>query len=300
VISFAPFRLDPTNEQLWRGQQLVALKPKTFAVLRYLLERPHRLVTKDDLLDALWAGVHVGEAVLKTHLREIRQALGDNAKAPRFIETVHWRRYRFIAVVHHAPGPAQSAPPRLLPPLTSRFVGRQAELARLHESLERARGGERQVVLVTGEPGIGKTTLVKAFLDQLRDRDDLWLTWGQCIEPYGAGEAYLPVLEALGRLGRGPGGERIVEILTRQAPSWLAQMPGLLTAPERATLQRQAAGATPERMLREMAEALESLSKERLLVLWFEDLHWAGLNPEQSLSSATVGASQVALLGNVA
>ena len=97
MISFPPFRLDPVNEQLWRGRQLVALKPKTFAVLRYLLERPQRLVTKDDLLDALWAGVHVGEAVLKTHLREIRQALGDKAKAPRFIETVHRRGYRFIA-----------------------------------------------------------------------------------------------------------------------------------------------------------------------------------------------------------
>jgi DNA-binding winged helix-turn-helix (wHTH) protein/tetratricopeptide (TPR) repeat protein len=296
VISFPPFRLDPANEQLWRGRHLVALKPKTFAVLRYLLERPQRLVTKDDLLDALWAGVHVGEAVLKTHLREIRQALGDNVKAPRFIETVHRRGYRFIAAVHHAP--AKSSP-RLLTSLTSSFVGRQVELARLHESLERALGGQRQVVLVTGEPGIGKTTLVKAFLDQLQDQGDLWLTWGQCIEPYGAGEAYLPVLEALGRLGRGLGGERIVEVLIRQAPSWLAQMPGLLTAAEWATLRRQAAGAMPERMLREMAEALEALSRERLLVLWFEDLHWADYSTLDLISylARRSGPARLLLLG---
>ena len=243
----------------------------------------------------------MGEAVVKTHLREIRQALGDNAKAPRFIETVHRRGYRFIAAVHHAPAPAQSSPPRLLPSLTSRVVGRQVELARLHESLERALGGQRQVVLVTGEPGIGKTTLVKAFLDQLQDRGDLWLTWGQCIEPYGAGEAYLPVLEALGRLGRGPDGERIVEVLTRQAPSWLAQMPGLLTAPEWATLRRQAAGATPERMLREMAEALEALSDERLLAALVRGpalgrLFDAGFD---LLSGATVRPGQVAPAGHV-
>jgi tetratricopeptide (TPR) repeat protein len=148
------------------------------------------------------------------------------------------------------------------------------ELANLHELLERARGGQRQIAFVTGEPGIGKTTLVKAFLEPLHDRADLWLTWGQCVEPYGAGEAYLPVLEALGRLGRGPDGERVVEVLTRQAPSWLAQMSGLEAA-EFETLRRRAVRATPERMLREMAEALEELSEERLLVLWFEDLHWA-------------------------
>jgi len=275
VILFPPFRLDPVNEQLWRGKRLVALQPKTFAVLRYLLERPQRLVTKDDLLDALWAEVHVGEAVLKTHLREIRQALGDKVKAPRFIETVHRRGYRFIAPVQHSPAPAHSPPPRPRSSPTSSFVGRQAELAHLNAALERARGGQRQVAFVTGEPGIGKTTLVKGFLEQLHGRDDLLVTWGQCIDQYGAGEAYLPFLEALGRLCRGPGGERTVDVLTRQAPTWLAQMPGLLSAAELEVLRRQAAGATPERMLREMAEALEALSEERLLVLWFEDLHWA-------------------------
>lgn len=275
MISFPPFRLDPVNEQLWRGKQLVALKPKTFAVLRYLLERPQRLVTKDDLLDALWADVHVGEAVLKTHLREIRRALGDNVKAPRFIETVHRRGYRVIAVVHQVPAPAQNRPLRPASSLTSGVVGRDMELARLHESVERAGQGQRQIVFVTGEPGIGKTSLVKAFLEPLHGRGDLWLTWGQCVEPYGAGEPYLPVLEAMGRLCRAPGGARVVEVLTRRAPSWLAQMPGLLEATEGDALRSRAAGATPQRMLREMAEALEALSTENLLVLWFEDLHWA-------------------------
>jgi hypothetical protein len=146
----------------------------------------------------------VGEAVLKTHLLEIRQALGDKVKAPRFIETVHRRGYRFIAPVQHSPVPAPSSPPRPLASRTSSFVGRQAELARLNASLERARGGQRQVAFVTGEPGIGKTTLMKGFLEPLHGRDDLLVTWGQCIDQYGAGEAYLPFLEALGRLCRGP------------------------------------------------------------------------------------------------
>src|SRR5688572_13625594 len=175
------------------------MKPKTFAVLRYLLERSQRLVTKEDLLDALWADVHVGEAVLKTHLREIRQALGDKVKSPRFIETVHRRGYRFIAAVHQGPEPAPDGAPRPASALTPGVVGRHLELARLHESVARAAQGQRQIVFVVGEPGIGKTSLVRAFLDELQGRGDLRLTWGQCIEPYGAGEPYLPLLEAMGR-----------------------------------------------------------------------------------------------------
>jgi DNA-binding winged helix-turn-helix (wHTH) protein/tetratricopeptide (TPR) repeat protein len=289
VISFPPFRLDPANEQLWRGRQLVPLKPRTFAVLRYLLERPHRLVTKDDLLDALWAGVHVGDAVLKTHLGEIRRALGDSARTPRFIETVHRRGYRFIAAIQDVPVPAPS----------SRCLGRTIELSRLHESLELARAGQRQVVFVSGEPGIGKTTLVRAFLDQIQDAGDIWVASGQCIEPYGAGEAYLPFLEALRRIARGPGGGRIVEVLAGHAPSWLIQMPGLLTAAEWATLRGQAAGATPARMLREMAEVLEALSEERPLVLWFEDLHWADHSTLDLISylARRSGPSRLLMLG---
>ncbi len=99
-ILFPPFRLDLARECVWHEQEAIALKPKTFAVLRYLAEHPEQLVTKDQLLDALWSEVYVGDAVLKAHMREIRRALGDNAKAPRFIETVHRRGYRFIAEIN--------------------------------------------------------------------------------------------------------------------------------------------------------------------------------------------------------
>jgi DNA-binding winged helix-turn-helix (wHTH) protein/tetratricopeptide (TPR) repeat protein len=269
VIYFPPFRLDPANERLWRGSRPVALKPKTFAVLRYLLERPRRLVTKDDLLDALWSDAHVGEAVLKTHLREIRRALGDRVKAPRFIETVHRRGYRFVGPVRRSAAPARK------PQSGHGFVGRQADLERLQGALQRAREGQRQVVFVTGEPGIGKTALLKEFLEQLHGRDDLWLAWGQCIEHYGVGEGYLPVLEALGRLCRAPGAQRIVEIVRRRAPTWLVEIPDVLDPAAQAALRGETSGATPQRMLREIAEALEALSERRPLVLWFEDLHWA-------------------------
>src|SRR5262249_2206015 len=85
----------------------------------------------------------------------------------------------------------------------------------------------------------------------------------------------MPVLEALGRLCGAPGGEAIVALLAQRAPTWLVQMPWLVTAAAFDTLQQRALGATRERMLREMAEALEVLTAERPLLLVLEDLHWA-------------------------
>src|SRR5215510_1265167 len=95
-ISFPPFHLDMANERLWRGSSLVPLRPKTFAVLRYLVEHPHRLVTKEELLGAVWRGTYVSEAVPRVYVQELREVLEDSAALPRFIETVRGRGYRFI------------------------------------------------------------------------------------------------------------------------------------------------------------------------------------------------------------
>lgn len=96
---FGPFLLDPMNEQVRRGGQPVALTPRAFSVLSYLAAHANRLVTKNELLDHVWAGVFVGDAALKVCVREIRKALGDDPDAPQYIETAHRRGYRFIAPV---------------------------------------------------------------------------------------------------------------------------------------------------------------------------------------------------------
>ena len=98
-IVFAPFRLDPANEQLWIGLEPVSLAPKAYAVLLFLVTHPGRLVTKDELLDAVWPETHVTEGVLKVAVAEIRKALNDVSRSPRFIETAHRRGYRFIAEI---------------------------------------------------------------------------------------------------------------------------------------------------------------------------------------------------------
>jgi predicted ATPase len=154
-------------------------------------------------------------------------------------------------------------------------VGRDAEILELNRYLDSALDGERQVVFVTGETGIGKTTLLEAFLEQVAADRSVWIGLGQCIEQYGAGEGYWPLLDALGRLCREPCGSLLVQFLDKHAPVWLAQMPGLLPATDWKELQRRVAGATRERMLRELADAIEAITAERPLVLRLEDLHWS-------------------------
>ena len=97
--SFADFRLDPANACLWRGAQAVALTPKVFDVLHYLVTHADRLVTKDALLDAIWPETAVSDGVVRMAIGALRQALGDTARAPRYIATVQGRGYRFIAPV---------------------------------------------------------------------------------------------------------------------------------------------------------------------------------------------------------
>ena len=167
--------------------------------------------------------------------------------------------------------------PRPQPPAPL-LVGRDAELTHLYRLLDNALNGERQVVFVTGEAGIGKTTLVDTFLAQLADRADMRMTSGQCVEHYGPGEAYMPLLEATTRLCRGPGREYRIEGLKRYAPSWLVQLPGLLEPEDRALLQQRVQGTSRERMLREMAEAAELFAHTRALVLVLEDVHWSDLS----------------------
>jgi DNA-binding winged helix-turn-helix (wHTH) protein len=108
-ITFDPFHLDLGNECLWRGERALALTPKAFAVLRSLVERAGYLVSKEELLSTVWSETVVSDAVLKVCVGEIRKILGDDSKAPRFIETAHRRGYRFIAPITTAAQPVSSS-----------------------------------------------------------------------------------------------------------------------------------------------------------------------------------------------
>ncbi len=104
MTEFPPFRLDSENQCLWRDAERIALTPKAFTMLEYLVGRAGRLVTHEELLNALWPDSFVQPDVLKSHILDIRHVLGDDAKAPKFIETQPRRGYRFIASVQNGDG----------------------------------------------------------------------------------------------------------------------------------------------------------------------------------------------------
>ena len=95
-------RLEMENEWAWCGPRRLELTPRAFAVLRHLVEHGGRLVTKEELLTTLWHDAIVSDAALASCIRDLRKALGDSSEAPRYIETVHRRGFRFIGPIAHA------------------------------------------------------------------------------------------------------------------------------------------------------------------------------------------------------
>jgi len=268
---FHSFRLDVVNHCLWNGEDRVSLTPKAFDVLRYLVEHAERLVTQDEVLEALWPETYVNPEVIKKYVLEIRKALGDRRDKPEFIETFPRRGYQFVAAVTEvSPGTLSDASLND----TRKMVGREAAMAQLDGYLNRALKAQRQIIFITGEAGVGKTTLIDEFHKTATRQPNLRVVRGQCVEGFGGKEAYYPVLEALGQWVRDSGGGSVLHALTKQAPTWLIQFPSLVKSDQREALQKEILGATRERMVREICEALESLTAQDSLVLILEDLHW--------------------------
>lgn len=283
--------IDLATERLWIDDEAVMLRPKTWLVLRCLVERPGQILTKNELLDRVWPGTAVTEGTLNKSIGELRAALVDTTQSPRCIETVSRRGFRWIGDARvvagrdgegAAPAERSAASTLSVPEETEaalpEIIGRDADLALLEAGLARARSGRPQVIFVTGEAGAGKTTLLDRFLDgvgRLKGDAGVLVAHGQCIDTSGQHEPYLPVLEAIERLARRQDtGAEVTAVLRRCAPTWIEQMPSLATQPAPGAA---AAEAAPGRMLRELTTAIEELARLRTLVLVLEDAHWADL-----------------------
>lgn len=293
---FKPFRLDLANQRLWRvsdeGEPVsVTITAKAFDVLRYLVEHPGRLVSHEELLEALWSGVAVQPEVLKGHVLAIRNALGDDVKRPRYIETHRGRGYRFIADVTTA----QKADNRLSPLAAQPLIGRAEPLNVLREALIEARKGKSKIVFVHGDAGIGKTALVETFCSDLH-LQHAPLSFGRCIEGFSGAEPFYPIIEALSRLVKGANGNKVQDALISIAPSWAFQVAGILSREHRALLQKVAQISARSRMLGEFCDLLEVLAEDEAFVLLLEDLHWSDFSTLDLISAFARRKSPVKLL----
>jgi predicted ATPase len=249
---FGCFQLDGTNECVWCEGKQLPLAPKPFAVLRYLVENPQRLITHDELLDALWPETYVQPQVLRTYILELRKLLGDVPDEPLFIQTVPKRGYRFVSKVTTVKQKSAEFGDENTP----RVVGRDAELEKLDADLDHASKGTRKLIFLTGDAGSGKTALIDAFCARSCG-DDARMARGQSVEGFGGKEPFYPVREALGQLTEQ---ERTKELLARKLPGWFGKT-------------HESGAKIPA--LGEICEVVEALAQSEPLLLVLEDLHWA-------------------------
>jgi predicted ATPase len=156
-------------------------------------------------------------------------------------------------------------------------VGRQQEWAALRTGFEQAGSGRGLLICVTGEPGLGKTTLVESFLEELAASGTTWsLARGRCSERLAGAEAYLPFLEALDSLLQGEYGASAAQAMKLLAPTWYVQLaPVAADDPSLAGVLAEAKQVSQERRKRELSVFLQEVSRQRPLVVFLDDIHWA-------------------------
>ena len=175
-----------------------------------------------------------------------------------------------------APFEAPPVPARAQSSAQGWIVGRADERAALRDALAATEAGAGQMVCLVGESGIGKTTLVDEFLAELAaDGRVVHIARGRCSERLADAEAYLPVLDALDALVRGPGGATAARYLRTLAPTWFAEL-----GPAPVSVSRPEAGApaaSQTRLKRELVAFFNELSRRTPVILFIDDIHWADL-----------------------
>ncbi len=268
IFSFDDLELDVRLYQLRRGGEVVKLPPKAFDLLLYLIQHRDRVVSKAELLDELWPGEHVTESVLPSNVATIRRALQSEAHAAELIQTVHGRGYRFVATLEERQEECEPARE------TGLFVGREDLMRELSSDLEEMLSGRGRVLMLAGEPGIGKTRTAEELLDEARRRGALVLV-GRCYEGEGV-PAFWPWIQILRSMVSILPAPQLREQLGAGAPDLVPLVPEirqrLSELPDSGALESEQARF---RLFDGIASFLHNASRARPLALFLDDLHWA-------------------------
>ena len=296
---FGELVLDVASYTLARAGQKVHVTPKVFDLLRHLIENRGRVVTKDELLDTLWADSHVNEGAVPWAINQARTAVGQDGRAKQPIETVYGRGYCFVAEVEVLPEPSSRGsvrpPPASLPGSLPApqpwpappFVGRGQVMERLGARLAAAKLGSGSLCTLVGASGIGKTRAMEELAEQARAEGfDVWS--GRSAEDLVA-PSFWPFIKVLGELARDRPAQR------EAAQALLARLDG-------EDSEADAAGptnATPAGtfwFFDGVASVLREAARQAPVLLVFDDLHWADAGTVQLLCFLAPELAQEAVL----
>ena len=254
---FGDCQLDTDRYEVRRDDVVQPVEPQVFDVLALLLRERGRVVSKEELLDTVWGSRFVGESALTSRVKAARRAIGDDGREQRLIRTVHGRGYQFVGevVAVDADAPAEAVSQRIRWEALD-LLEREVPLAALGQAYDAASAGRGCVVLVTGEPGIGKTALVTRFAAGLSDGRVLWGACDNLLTPRPLG----PFRDIASRL-----------------TGSLEQM--------------LATGATPPEIHRWLLDELSTAPGPTVLVV--EDVHWAD---DATLDAVTYLGRRIAAL----
>ena len=297
IYAFGEFELDERLYQLRRSGAAVKLEPKVFDVLAHLIRQRERVVSKAELFDALWRDEFVSESVLPRCVAAARKALADTRNAPIFIATIHGRGYRFLAPVTETPDAAlpDAGPAAVRRHAGDVFVGREAAMSELRQGLAEALAGRGRLLLLLGEPGIGKTRTADEIAAEAARRGARVVS-GRCYEGEGA-PAFWPWVQVLRsciqerdplrlRAELGPGGADLAELL----PELRQRFPDLPVSPAIAAEEARF------RLFDSIATFLQQTSAAQALVIVLDDLHWADPSSLQVLQFVARGVRDSHLL----
>jgi DNA-binding winged helix-turn-helix (wHTH) protein/tetratricopeptide (TPR) repeat protein len=292
---FDRFRLSADGTLLLRDGEAVPLAPKVLHTLLVLVQHAGEVVRKEDLMHAVWPDCVVEETGLTRNISLLRQALADDGQ--RFIATIARIGYRFVGPVERIDDVAasrgqqrrtrrdrsQHEPAHLV-------VGRDGELKALYAALERARAGQGGILAISGEPGIGKTTVVDTFLQEVGD--SCLIGRGSCSERLAGAEPHLPLLEALDEVTTAD--PALIQPLCRTAPTWSQHIAP--ASEHRVNGSEMPGTGTPERLMRELTAFLQHASEAQPMIIVIEDLHWADVSTIDVLAHLAARLSRMAVL----
>ncbi len=282
---FGRYSLTADGTLLTRDGEALPLAPKVLQTLLVLVQRAGRVVSKDDLVAAVWPQTFVEETGLTRNVSVLRRALGEDAR--RLVTTIPRVGYRFTSAVELRTSPlATGATAFAACPDRGLFVGRDAEMARLTDAWRRSLAGRGGLVAIAGDPGIGKTTLGERFLSLAASQGLVGI--GRCSELFATAEPHLPVLECLDMLAAHDG---VGQALHARAPTWSHHVRGVGGPSTRRTQ-----AGSPEHLLLELMQFLADASRQHPIVWLLDDAHWADTATSDVIAHMAGRLSQLRVL----